>query len=143
LSPLITVNIEAHVSFWLAFLVPLLAILISTTVFLVGSPRYIKNPPSGSAILDAMRVSGMAIREKGFDKIKPAELSSAGKLGKYAFTSKPQYTEEYVDEVKRGVRACKVRSSSVASQVNISDFFHRCSCSSPSTSFAGSKSGTT
>lgn len=108
LSPLITVNVEAHHSFWLAFLIPLLAILISTGVFLIGHRRYVKVPPNGSAILDAMRVSGMAIREKGFDKVTPSQLAASGHADKYPFTSKPQYTEEYVCEVKRGVRACKM-----------------------------------
>lgn len=108
LSPLITVNVEAHHSFWLAFLIPLLAILITTAVFFAGHRLYIKRPPNGSAIIDAAHVCGMAIREKGFDRITPTELTAAGKMDKYAFSSTPQYSATYVDEVRRGVRACKV-----------------------------------
>jgi hypothetical protein len=143
LSPLITVNVEARNSFWLAFLIPLLAFLITTAVFLSGHRKYVKMPPTGSAILDAMRVTGMAIREKGFDKVAPAQLALAGKLDKYSFTSKPQYNEEYVGEVKRGVQACKVFSPSLGPQdTETNPSYRRCLSSFPFTSSAGFRYGT-
>lgn len=108
LSPLITVNVEHHQSFWLAFLIPLIAILVTTVVFLSGHKKYVKTPPQGSAIVDAARITTMAVREKGFDNVTPENLAAAGKLGRYKFTATDRYTKEYVGEVRSGVRACKV-----------------------------------
>ncbi|KAG7414140.1 putative peptide transporter ptr2 [Fusarium oxysporum f. sp. rapae] len=72
LSPLITVNVEAHHSFWLAYLVPLIAILISAAVFISGRNKYTRVPPVGSAILDACRTTSIAIKEKGFNNARPS-----------------------------------------------------------------------
>ena len=55
-----------------------------------------------------MRVCGIAIREKGFDNATPMSLTEAGHLDKYKFASTPRFTDVYVQEVKSGVRACKM-----------------------------------
>lgn len=107
LSPLITVNVEAKHSFWLAYLIPLIAIVISTAVFLSGSSKYIKTPPQGSALLDAARVTGMAWREgRSFEKATPTSLAARGRLpdGEYA----EKFTDDYVHDVARGLRSCKM-----------------------------------
>ena len=108
LSPLITVNIEAHHSFWLAYLVPLIAIVISTTVFLMGKNKYIKVPPMGSAILDAFRTIAVAIKEKGFVNARPSMLRERGHANNYPIASQARYTDKYVDDVQSGLNSCKV-----------------------------------
>ncbi|KAJ4256217.1 hypothetical protein NW762_009295 [Fusarium torreyae] len=110
LSPLITVNVEAHHSFWLAYLVPLIAIIISAGVFLSGRNKYIRVPPVGSAILDACRTTTIAIREKGFENARPSMLIEHGHNDKYPLASQERYTDEYVGDVQRGLKSCKVRS---------------------------------
>ncbi|KAF4452338.1 putative PTR2-Di-and tripeptide permease [Fusarium austroafricanum] len=96
LSPLITVNIEAQYSFWLAYLIPLIAILISTAVFFSGRNKYIHVPPVGSAILDACRTTSITIKEKGFNNAKPSILRARGHNDKYPLASQERYTDEYV-----------------------------------------------
>ncbi|KAK8004013.1 transmembrane protein 32 [Apiospora arundinis] len=86
LSPLITVNVEAKHSFWLAYLIPLMA------------------PP----LLDAARVTAAAWREKGFENAKPSALQANGKLAAYPFAREARYTDSYVAEVQRGLRSCKM-----------------------------------
>ncbi|EON97381.1 putative mfs peptide protein [Phaeoacremonium minimum UCRPA7] len=108
LSPLITVNIEAHHSFWLAYLVPLIAIVISTTVFLMGKNKYIKVPPMGSAILDAFRTIAVAIKEKGFVNARPSMLRERGHANNYPIASQARYTDKYVDDVQSGLNSCKM-----------------------------------
>ncbi|KAK8856751.1 Major facilitator superfamily domain general substrate transporter [Apiospora arundinis] len=108
LSPLITVNVEAKHSFWLAYLIPLIAIIISTTIFLLGQKKYTKIPPQGSPLLDAARVTAAAWREKGFENAKPSALQANGKLAAYPFASEARYTDSYVAEVQRGLRSCKM-----------------------------------
>ncbi|KAK7419785.1 hypothetical protein QQX98_003157 [Neonectria punicea] len=99
LSPLITVNIEAHHSFWLAYLVPLIAIILSTGVFFLGRKKYVRNPPMGSAILDACRTTSIAIKEHGFNNARPSALRETGQ---------ERYTDDYVDDVQRGLKSCKM-----------------------------------
>ncbi|GJD01136.1 POT family protein [Colletotrichum higginsianum] len=107
LSPLITVNVEAHHSFWLAYLIPLIAILISAAVFLSGQKKYVKVPPEGSAIVDALRVARIAMREKGFENATPSALREAGRDGNYAVVGEAWYTDGYVVDVMRGLKSCK------------------------------------
>ncbi|KAK3202436.1 hypothetical protein GRF29_161g1186034 [Pseudopithomyces chartarum] len=97
LSPLITVNVEARHSFWLAYLIPL-----------IGHKRYVKVPPQSSAIVDAIKTTTIACREKGFEKAKPTALIEHGKHDKYRFARRETYTDEYVEDVRRGVKSCKI-----------------------------------
>ncbi|KAJ5660844.1 Major facilitator superfamily domain general substrate transporter [Penicillium longicatenatum] len=98
LSPLITVNVEAKKSFWLAYLIPLIAIILSAVVFLSGQKRYVKVPPQGSAIIDACKVLNI-VRQEDFDNAKPSALEAAGRLSKYPFASSPRYTDQYVSDM--------------------------------------------
>ncbi|KAE9567135.1 hypothetical protein CGMCC3_g16730 [Colletotrichum fructicola] len=108
LSPLITVNVEAHHSFWLAYLIPLIAILISAAVFISGQKKYVKVPPEGSAIVDAFRVTSIAIKEKGFENATPSALRESGHESNYAIAREAKYTDEYVMDVMRGLNSCKM-----------------------------------
>ncbi|EAT83815.2 hypothetical protein SNOG_08647 [Parastagonospora nodorum SN15] len=108
LSPLITVNVEAHHSFWLAYLIPLIAIIISLAVFLTGSKKYIKVPPQSSAIVDAIKTTTIAVREKGFQNAKPSALAESRRDDKYKFSRETRYTDTYVEDVRRGVKSCKI-----------------------------------
>ncbi|KAJ0270205.1 hypothetical protein COL940_011865, partial [Colletotrichum noveboracense] len=107
LSPLITVNVEAHHSFWLAYLIPLIAILISSAVFISGQKKYVKVPPEGSAIVDAFRVTSIAIKEKGFENATPSALRESGHESKYVIAREAKYTDEYVMDVMRGLNSRK------------------------------------
>ncbi|KAI9150452.1 putative peptide transporter ptr2 [Paramyrothecium foliicola] len=108
LSPLITVNVEAHHSFWLAYLIPLIAIILSAAVFILGKNKYVRVPPISSAILDACRTTSVAMREKGFVNAKPSVLREHGRDGRYPIASQERYTDEYVKDVQRGLRSCKM-----------------------------------
>ncbi|RGP68723.1 putative ptr2-di-and tripeptide permease [Fusarium sporotrichioides] len=108
LSPLITVNIEAHHSFWLAYLVPLIAIIISAGVFISGRNKYVRVPPVGSAILDACRTTSIAIKEKGFQNARPSVLRDRGHSDKYPLATQERYTDAYVGDVQRGLKSCKM-----------------------------------
>ncbi|KAJ6441443.1 putative PTR2-Di-and tripeptide permease [Purpureocillium lavendulum] len=108
LSPLITVNVEKHHSFWLAYLVPLIIILISATVFFLGRNKYVRVPPMGSAILDACRTVSIAIKEKGFYNARPSMLLERGHVDKYPIAQQERYTDAYVGDVQRGLKSCKM-----------------------------------
>ncbi|GJN71027.1 hypothetical protein PLIIFM63780_002382 [Purpureocillium lilacinum] len=108
LSPLITVNVEKHHSFWLAYLIPLIIILISASVFVWGRKKYVRVPPMGSAILDACRTVSIAIKEKGFYNARPSVLLERGHADKYPLARQERYTDAYVGDVQRGLKSCKM-----------------------------------
>lgn len=84
------------------------AILISAAVFISGRNKYIRVPPVGSAILDACRTTSIAIKEKGFNNARPSALRATGHNEKYPLASQERYTDEYVGDVQRGLKSCKV-----------------------------------
>lgn len=88
------------------------AILISAAVFISGRNKYIRVPPVGSAILDACRTTSIAIKEKGFPNARPSVLRASGHNDKYPLASQERYTDEYVGDVQRGLKSCKVSDSS-------------------------------
>ncbi|KAE8387439.1 POT family-domain-containing protein [Aspergillus alliaceus] len=108
LSPLITVNVEAKVSFWLAFLIPLIVIVLAAIVFTCCSRLYIKTQPQGSPIVETARTVYVAISERGFENAKPSALRERGRIERYSAASNANYTDQSVDGVKRGMRACKL-----------------------------------
>ncbi|KAH0200044.1 hypothetical protein KCU99_g6471, partial [Aureobasidium melanogenum] len=109
LSPLITVNIEAHVSFWAAYLIPLVVIVICAVVFiLISNKLYVKTPPHGSAFIDAVRIITIAVKEGGFDKAKPSSLQAQATLDKHRFAQSPNYTDKSVKDVQSSITACKL-----------------------------------
>lgn len=127
LSPLITVNVEAHVSFWAAYLIPLVyfrwfwplesedhllisssVIVIAATVFVLGSMRFVKTPPHGSAVIDAVKIVTVAVKRGGFDNARPSALQARGALKRHHFAQLPHFTDKSVKDVQSGITACKV-----------------------------------
>ncbi|KAL4894259.1 POT family-domain-containing protein [Aspergillus ambiguus] len=108
LSPLITVNVEAKASFWLAFLIPLIVIVIVAVLFLGSNKLFLKTNPQGSPIVDAARTVHIAIAERSFENAKPSLLREHGMLEAYPFATKAEYTDYSVEKVRTGITACKL-----------------------------------
>jgi hypothetical protein len=163
LSPLITVNVETHVSFWAAYLIPLVyvcpgpssqsldhsltfsrVIVIAAAVFISGGKRFVKTPPHGSAVIDAVKIVTIAVKEGGFENARPSALQARGALERHRFAESPNFTDKAVKDVQSGITACKV---CVEPQDGVGAYANRCfdssSYSCHSTSSAGSRSGTT
>ena len=87
-------------------------IVIAATVFILSSRLFIQTPPQGSAVIDAVRIVTIAIKEGGFDKAKPSALEAQGILSRHRFAQSPNYTDKSVNEVQSGITACKVCSKS-------------------------------
>jgi hypothetical protein len=74
---------------------------------------YIKTEPRGSPIVETAKTVYVAIAEKGFDNAKPSALRERGRIEKYSVALETAYTDQSVEEVKGGIRACKVTNSAV------------------------------
>ncbi|KAI5805465.1 POT family-domain-containing protein [Peziza echinospora] len=104
LSPLATVFAEREVGFWLAYLLPCLIFSIGISVLVLGRNQYVRRPPEGTVLPNTFRILIIAIRERSLEATKPSVMEARGTKGKY----NPNWTDHFVDEVRRGLVACKV-----------------------------------
>ncbi|KAL5342327.1 putative MFS peptide transporter [Aspergillus crustosus] len=107
---------EKYVGFWLSFLLPTVMFSFCPLVLFVFRHNYQVTPPTGSVVAKAFRLWAYAMqphwswnpvklvrncREPGFwDRVKPSNVRH-----------KPNwmtFDDRWVDEVRRGVKACKV-----------------------------------
>jgi len=127
-SIMITTNVEKYVSYWLAFLIPLIVFFGSIIALIVGRQRYIRNPPNGSLIIRAFRIIKLAIQMrwklgKLDDKKhildyakeielpnentneKEIELPNENTNGKEGIK---QNTNQFIDDLKQAIHVCRV-----------------------------------
>ncbi|CAF2518636.1 unnamed protein product [Rotaria sp. Silwood2] len=116
LSLIATTNIEKYHSFWLAYLLPTVAFIAAIVVLIIGRNQYIQKPPSGSLIIRAARVTMTAIRMRrklGKQPDRPdfldyaKDMSSESDINEQETDSKLS-NNEFVDDLKKAVRACRV-----------------------------------
>lgn len=103
LSSIATTNLELHVGFWSAYLLPMLMFFIGFTVLVLGRKKYVIRPPSGSVIIHAFRVLSIAIMNRGkLDAAKPSYQEEYGR--RY----QTPWSDLFVEEIRRALIACKV-----------------------------------
>ncbi|KAI9790409.1 MAG: peptide transporter ptr2 [Candelina submexicana] len=103
LSAIATTELELHVGFWAAYLLPFLVFCVGFCVLLGGKKFYIVRPPRGSVITHAFKAMWIALLNKGkMDAAKPSYQDEYGR--KYT----TPWNDHFIDELKRGLVACKV-----------------------------------
>ncbi|CDO57154.1 hypothetical protein DV451_001245 [Geotrichum candidum] len=102
LSAIATTEMELHIDFWAAYLLPFCFFFIAIASLIFGNKYYVKRPPMGSVLPDTFKIIGIAVTN-GFklDAARPSvrrerQLSEVG------------WSDVFVDEVKRALMACKV-----------------------------------
>ena len=123
LSPVATTAMEQNIGFWPAYLLCLCVFAIGITILIAGERLYVVHPPQGSIITNAFRAMWIGLRNGGNMGQSIAAASSAPVLfvaNNVAEAAKPSYQDErgrkyktpwsdiYVDELKRGLSACRV-----------------------------------
>lgn len=99
LSVIATTELEAHVGFWAAYLLPFCFFWIAVIVLAVGKNSYVKPPVGDKVISKCFKVVGIAIKNKfNFEAAKPSVSPDR------AFP----WTDKFVDEIVRSLSACKV-----------------------------------
>lgn len=99
MSVLATTNIEHHVDFWAAFLLPLCFFCIAPIVLFAGRHKYVKVPVAEKVIENAFRCCWIAFRNKfSFDAAKPENNKEKNF----------PWSDKFVEEVRRSIYACKV-----------------------------------
>ncbi|KAF8608890.1 PTR2-domain-containing protein [Ceratobasidium sp. AG-I] len=118
LSSIATTEIELHVGYWLAYLMPTVVYILVPIVLFCGRNLYIKYPPRGSVHLEAYQVLSRVYKgvwswnpmetvrrmrdPSKWDKARPSFVGGGDQLGL------PTWDDTFVDEMKRTMNAIKV-----------------------------------
>ncbi len=114
---------EKYVGFWLAYTLPTAFFLVCPLVLFFGRRKYKQSPPQGSIVVEALLVWRTAFkgsivwtnpiqtwknwRDPDFwERAKPSRIMSSQPEG--GRPSWLTYDDLFVDEVKRGLKACQV-----------------------------------
>ncbi|KAG6134093.1 hypothetical protein E4U28_005905 [Claviceps purpurea] len=101
------VYVEKYVGFWLAFLIPTALFLISPLVLWSQKKNYKLSPPTGSVLSKFLRMASFVRKRSGlrnfsWDVAKPSRVPVEER------PSWMTYDDAWVDQVRRGLMACKV-----------------------------------
>ena len=103
LSSIATTEMELHIGFWSAYLLPLLMFLVGFGVLVAGRKNYVDRPPQGSVIIHAFRAMWIGVRSKG-----NMEAAKSSYQEEYGRKFRTPWEDRFVDEIKRALVACKV-----------------------------------
>lgn len=102
LSAIATTELELHVDFWAAYLLPFCFFFLGIVSLAIGGRYYVKKPPTGSVIPNAFKIVVISVKNKfNMDRAKPSVRQEQG-------LSEVGWSDLFVDEVKRALLACKV-----------------------------------
>ncbi|KAK9491068.1 POT family-domain-containing protein [Lipomyces doorenjongii] len=101
LSAIATTELELHVGFWAAYLLPFAFFFIGIVALIIGKPFYVKKPPRGSIVPTAFRILWIAATHRKMVAAKPSYRSEHG-------LSAVPWADHFVDEVSRALIACQV-----------------------------------
>ncbi|EEQ32041.1 peptide transporter ptr2 [Microsporum canis] len=102
LAAIATTELELHIGFWAAFLLPLCMFLVGFTVLIVGRKLYVVRPPKGSIYPRALRVMYIGLKNRG--NLEAAKSSYQRTHGGHIYP----WDDQFVDEIKRALVACRV-----------------------------------
>ncbi|KAK0660709.1 Peptide transporter PTR2 [Lasiodiplodia hormozganensis] len=108
---------EKYVGFWLSFTLPTIMFLFCPMVLFWCKNKYRTTPPTGSVVAKAFRLIGLGA--KGRFSLNPVRTVANFKNGDFWESVKPShlgdakpawmtFDDAWVDEVRRGFKACKV-----------------------------------
>lgn len=99
LGGVITTLLEHKVGFWAAYVLPLCSFFVALIVAISGRKQYILRKPQGSIVLNALKAIGIAMRNGWkLDAAKPAQRAGV------------VWDDQFIEELKRALVACKVPS---------------------------------
>lgn len=105
---------EKYVGFWLAYMLPTVLFIIAPIVLAVCKKKYRLSPPTGSVMAKFFQMYGHAMKGKwslNFAKMKREFTWDTVRPSKVPAGQRPvwmTYDDAWVDEVRRGLKACKV-----------------------------------
>jgi POT family proton-dependent oligopeptide transporter len=101
------VYVERYVGFWLAFLIPTGLFFCAPIVLALNKKNYKLSPPTGSVLGKFLRMFRFAQKQSSFWKPN-WELAKPSHIAAEDRPAWMTYDDAWVDEVRRGLMACKV-----------------------------------
>ncbi|KAH7115234.1 peptide transporter PTR2-A [Dendryphion nanum] len=103
ISAILTTTLELHVGFWSAYLLPLAMFCVGFVVLVSGRKRYVIRPPQGGVIGNCFKALWIAVRNNfDLEKARPSLQNNR------SLRNKITWTDDFVDELKTALVACKV-----------------------------------
>ncbi|KAJ7238288.1 PTR2-domain-containing protein [Mycena haematopus] len=109
---------EKYVGFWLAYTLPTVAFLLCPIILVMGRKRYVRSPPTGSVFATFVRLLRFASRGRWsvnpvrtWRNLTTPDFWDAAKPSRILPGARPSwmtFDDKWVDEVRRGLRACVV-----------------------------------
>ncbi|OJD14219.1 hypothetical protein AJ78_05405 [Emergomyces pasteurianus Ep9510] len=103
LSAIATTELELHVDFWAAYLLPLCMFVVGFVVLIFGRKYYVVRPPNGSVIVHAFKVLWIGLINKG-----NMNAAKASYQAEHGGNHNIEWDDHFVEELKRALVACKV-----------------------------------
>jgi len=102
------VYVEKYHSFWLAWLIPTFVFLVSPLVLWSNKKKYKLSPPTGSLLSKVLKMWNFIRKESGGVRKFNWEVAKPSGIPIHQRPAWMTYDDAWVDEVKRGLMACKV-----------------------------------
>ncbi|KAL7284165.1 hypothetical protein ACG7TL_001447 [Trametes sanguinea] len=109
---------EKYVGFWLAYTLPTVIFMFAPIVLYFGRNMYVRSPPQGSVLGKSLRIWRLAASGrwswspvKTWRNLNAPDFWENVKPSRFTGESRPSwmtFDDEWVDEVKRGFKACSV-----------------------------------
>lgn len=104
LSSIATTELELHVGFWSAYLLPVIMFIVGLLVLVAGKKFYIVRPPKGSVIIHAFKAMWIGLMNKG--NMNAARPSYQEETPSRRYIT--PWNDLFIDEIKRALVACRV-----------------------------------
>ncbi|KLJ06067.1 POT family proton-dependent oligopeptide transporter [Blastomyces silverae] len=103
LAPLATTELELHIDFWAAYLLPLCMFVAGFSVLIFCRKYYVVKPPKGSVIIHAFKALWIGFINKG-----NMNAAKASYQAEHGGRHRIDWDDHFVEELKRALVACKV-----------------------------------
>ena len=109
---------EKYVGYWLAYMLPTTLFVFCPIVLWIGRNQYVKSPPQGSVLGQALRIWRFALKGRfswnpvqTWRNLCAEDFWEQAKPSNYKGEDRPRwmtFDDQWVEEVKRGFKACSV-----------------------------------
>ncbi|RYP49462.1 hypothetical protein DL768_004821 [Monosporascus sp. mg162] len=102
---------ERYIGFWLSYTLPTILFLLCPIVLIAFKSKYVRRPPTGSVLGKATGLFFLAWKKNGYKLRSKGGFWEAVKPSKIPESERPSwmtFDDAWVDEVRRGFKACSV-----------------------------------
>ncbi|RYP62918.1 hypothetical protein DL769_007123 [Monosporascus sp. CRB-8-3] len=102
---------ERYIGFWLSYTLPTALFLLCPIILIALKSKYVRRPPTGSVLGKSTGLFFLALKKNGYKFYSKGGFWEAVKPSKIPESERPSwmtFDDAWVDEVRRGFKACSV-----------------------------------